>query len=155
MGWQEIWKTAPYAELYASSSGIELISKYSTEKIESIKENVYKNVTHAMDINVETKDLIEKEMRDKNVNITLRDVKILVATYGINQIFSTYEKMKEKLYSRRYVMTIYDPQKDSSLKIIDCPCNNWIQLIVTPDKKLNFYVTLRANDKFGGEDCFK
>lgn len=80
IGWQEIWKTAPYAGLYASCMGIELISKYSTPEIEDVKSNVYKNVTCALDINVKTKDLREKEMRDKNINITLKAVKYLVAT---------------------------------------------------------------------------
>lgn len=73
--------------------------------------------------------------------------------YGVNQIEELYKKAtrnKFSIISRRLVMVIYDPQRDNKDKLLDCPCNNWIQFIVTPERKLDMQVSLRANDLIWG-----
>lgn len=73
--------------------------------------------------------------------------------YGINQIEELYKKAtknKFAVFSRRLVAVLYDPQRDLRDKLLDCPCNNWIQFIVTPEKKLDMQVSLRANDIIWG-----
>lgn len=73
--------------------------------------------------------------------------------YGINQIEELYReatKNKYAIYSRRLVAILYDPQRDFRDKLLDCPCNNWIQFIVTPENKLDMQVSLRANDIIWG-----
>ncbi|HKM01812.1 MAG TPA: thymidylate synthase [Sedimentibacter sp.] len=73
--------------------------------------------------------------------------------YGVDQIEQLYleaTRNKYSIFSRRLVAVLYDPQRDYGEKILDCPCNNWIQFIVTPDKKLDMQVSLRANDIIWG-----
>lgn len=73
--------------------------------------------------------------------------------YGINQIEELYKKAtknKYSIFSRRLVAVLYDPYRDNRENLLDCPCNNWIQFIVTPEKKLDMQVSLRANDIIWG-----
>ena len=64
--------------------------------------------------------------------------------YGIDQFETIIDRINEDTYTKRAVMTIFDPQLDF-VETKDVPCNNWLHFM-SRDNKLNLDVVVRAND---------
>lgn len=110
-GWQERWNTAPYAGQYASCMGIALLSKLTPSyarysEARELMHNAYENLSCAMDPDIPVKDLREQEMRNININITLKSIKFLMASLHmpegsrnkkvIDQCFTILENAQDK-----------------------------------------------------------
>lgn len=91
-----------------------------------------------------------KQFSDDGITWSSAYGKRLLNWYGINQIKEVTNQLKGMKYSRRAVMCIFDPQKDFDMKARQVPCNNLIQPMITGNNKLNFNVSLRANDVMWG-----
>ncbi|MFM2642210.1 thymidylate synthase [Vibrio chagasii] len=80
--------------------------------------------------------------------------------YAYGQLENVIEQFrKEGIYTRRAVISLYMPERDTSESLkksydldnsLDIPCNNLIHFFVTPDKKLNIKVIQRSGDLIFG-----
>lgn len=67
---------------------------------------------------------------------------------GVDQLKNCIRILKEDKFSRRAVMSIFDPTKDYETSK-DIPCNNWIHWLIR-DNALNMYVSQRSSDILWG-----
>ncbi|MCB9112297.1 MAG: hypothetical protein H6634_13720 [Anaerolineales bacterium] len=85
------------------------------------------------------------------------DGKVWRAGYGprmrnwhdqVDQLAQVYELLRADPYTRRAVLSLFDPISDF-LPSKDIPCNNWLNFIVR-DNNLNLNIAIRSNDLFWG-----
>ena len=76
--------------------------------------------------------------------------------HGVDQLRENLSVLRHELYSRRAVISIFDPTLDFTASK-DIPCNNWIHWLVR-DNRLHMNVAIRSNDiiwGFSGINAFE
>lgn len=68
---------------------------------------------------------------------------------NVDQLRSVYNTLNRDPYSRRAVISLFDPTCDHVFERLDVPCNNWIQFSRL-DGRLNMRVTSRSMDALWG-----
>ncbi|MET9711686.1 thymidylate synthase [Nocardiopsis alba] len=66
----------------------------------------------------------------------------------VDQVAQVVERLREDPYTKRAVISIFDPGSDFG-ETKDVPCNNWLQFIQRGGR-LDLHVTVRANDAIWG-----
>lgn len=83
--------------------------------------------------------------------IRLRKWSVHFANYlQVDQIHEVVKKLKEDPYSRRAVMSLWDPERDNIVKSNDYPCNNMVYHTLR-EGKLEQTVIIRSNDMVWGQ----
>jgi len=67
---------------------------------------------------------------------------------GVDQLKGVASRLAEDLYSKRAVMSLFDPARDYC-ETKDVPCNNWLHFLCRGDR-LHLNVCVRANDAIWG-----
>lgn len=68
----------------------------------------------------------------------------------VDQLWHVVELLREDVETRRAVISLYDPARDTALGLKDVPCNNWLSFRVGNDGRLHLNVATRSNDIIWG-----
>ena len=68
----------------------------------------------------------------------------------VDQLWRVVELLREDTETRRAVINLYDPARDTEPWLKDVPCNNWLSFRVGNDGRLHLNVATRSNDIIWG-----
>ena len=68
----------------------------------------------------------------------------------VDQLWHVVELLREDVETRRAVISLYDPARDTAPGLKDVPCNNWLSFRVGNDGRLHLNVATRSNDIIWG-----
>ena len=68
----------------------------------------------------------------------------------VDQLWHVVELLREDVETRRAVISLYDPARDTEPWLKDVPCNNWLSFRVGNDGRLHLNVATRSNDIIWG-----